>query len=1049
MTPINIKDFSKNKLSFSLPSFLDIQFQSWEKLWEEGIDEAFSEVFPIRDYSGKHYKLDYLGHELGEAKYENYLKAKTKDDSYVAPFQIKLRLTDLNTKKSKIETIFLVDFPVLTERGTFIINGVEKVLISQIIRSPGILFTAGKKGAQKNFGALVVPERGSWLEFTTSRKGVIKVKINRRRKITATTLLKALGGFDNKELKKMFKKVDSGSTSYIEKTLEKDPTTNDKEALVEIYRRLRPGKGATLEASEDFVKNMFFNFSRYDLGKVGRWKIGQRLENRETPDKITHDDRVLKTEDLVEAMKEIIRLNNDPKAEEDQVDHLGNRRVRSLNELLQTEVRRGVARIRKFAQDRMSTVNKENATPSHLVNPRPFASVIQKFFNTSSFAQFMDNDNPLSELEHKRRISATGPGGLTRERAGFEARDVQSSHYGRLCPLQTPEGKNVGLTTHLTTVARPGPYGFLQTPYFRVKNGKVTDEIVYLEAHEEEKYKITHAGVPIDEKGKIIPKTVEARYQEEPMEVDRKEIDFIDVTSTQTISVAASLIPFLKNDDAVRAMMGSNMQRQAVPLINPDVPLVLTGMEKKVARESHQVTIAEKSGKVKEIDGKKIKVGDQEYELCNFLQGNQYTCFHERPQVEKGQKIKKGQVLSDGSAIKNGRLSLGKNLLVAFMPFEGMNYEDAIVVSERVAKRDDLTSVHIEDFSVEVRDTKLGPEQTTSDIPNVSSDRLKDLDEEGIVRIGAKVGPNDILVGKISPKGKVELSAEERLVKAIFGEKAKEVKDTSLTMPHGKFGKVIGVQVFSREQGDHLNAGVIKKIKIQLAQLRKIEVGDKIAGRHGNKGVISHILPEEEMPFLEDGRPVDVILNPLGVISRMNLGQLLETHLGWAAGELGYHAVTPALGGASVEEIKDELEKAGLPRSGKTTLYDGKTGEKIPRPVTVGKMYIIKLHHMVKDKIHMRSTGTYSLITQQPLGGKAQFGGQRFGEMEVWALEGYGSAYTLQEMLTIKSDDVKGRAEAYESILKGEPIQDWYRPASFNLLINELKALGLEIELEY
>lgn len=1049
MTNITTKDFSKSNLSFSIPNFLSVQFESWENLWEEGIGQAFEEVFPIYDYSRKQFKLEYLGYELDEPKYSHYLKAKVKDDSHTAPFHIKLKLVDLDTKKSNTETVFLVDFPILTDRGTFIINGVEKILISQIIRSPGVLFTAEEKAAQKRFGALIIPERGSWLEFSTTKKGVLKVKINRRRKITATTLIKALSKTDDKGIKEMFEDADTGSTSYIDNSLEQDVAADYEQALIEIYRRLRPGKGATLEAAQDFVEDMFFNFSRYDLGKVGRWKIRQRLSARDNDKEIIQENRVLDPEDVIETIKEMIRLNNDSQAEPDQVDHLGNRRVRNLNELLQAEVRRGVARIRKFAQDRMSTADKGKASPSQFVNPRPFSAVIQKFFNTSSFAQFMDSDNPLSELEHKRRVSATGPGGLTRERAGFEARDVQSSHYGRICPIQTPEGKNVGLTTHLTTVAKLGPYGFLKTPYYKVEKGKVTDEVVYLRAHEEEQYKITHAGVPIDKKDKIIPRIVGARYQENPMEIKRKEIDFIDVSVNQTISVAASLIPFLRNDDANRAMMGCNMQRQAVPLINPDVPLVGTGMEQKVARESRQVAIAEKGGRVEEVDGGHLKVGDKEYDLCNFLQGNQYTAFHERPRVKKGQKVEAGEILTDGPAIKEGILSLGKNVLVAFMPFRGMNYEDAIIISERLAKKNAFTSVHIEDFTAEVRNAKLGPEQTTADIPNVSAERLKDLDEHGVIRIGATVGPNDILVGKISPKGKVELTAEERLIKAIFGEKAEEVKDTSLTMPHGKHGKVIGVQVFSRSQGDRLEAGVIKKIKVQVAQLRKVEVGDKIAGRHGNKGVISHILPEEEMPFLEDGTPVDVILNPLGVISRMNPGQLLETHLGWAADKLGYVALTPALGGADVEDIKEELEKADLPINGKTTVYDGRTGKKIPRPVTVGQMYIIKLHHMVKDKIHMRSTGTYSLITQQPLGGKAQFGGQRFGEMEVWALEGYGAAYTLQEMLTIKSDDVKGRAEAYESILKGEPIEHWYRPASFNLLMNELKSLGLEIQLEY
>jgi DNA-directed RNA polymerase subunit beta len=775
---------------------------------------------------------------------------------------------------------------------------------------------------------------------------------------------------------------------------------------------------------------------------------------------ISKEERMLRIEDIVEVVKEVIRLNNDPTAKADQVDHLGNRRVRTLSELLQNRMRVGLMRMERIIKDKMSTLETDTITPIQLINPRPLMAVIKEFYTSSQFSQFMDNENPLAELEHKRRLTTTGPGGLTRERAGFEVRDVQPSHYGRICPIETPEGPNVGLVGHLASFAKINPYGFIETPYFKVKNGKVTDEIVYLSAQEEERNNIAPASVPLSESGKILPEIppdkVEARVKGEPAEIEISKIDYIDVSSKQFISVAASLIPFLQNDDASRALMGSNMQRQAVPLLRPEAPLVGTGTERNVARDSGQGILARANGVIKEVDAQHVKVEyeekgkkfEEDYELQTFVRTNQYSCFHQKPIVQKGERVKKGDVLVDGAAISHGRLALGRNILVCFLPLRGGGFEDSITISEKLVREDEFTSIHIEDFTCDVRETKLGPEVTTSDIPNVGEEKLKDLDEEGVVRVGAEVGPNDILVGKISPKGEAELTPEERLLRAIFGDKAKDVKDSSLRMEHGKKGKVTNVKIFSRELGHKLEPGVLKKIQVEIAETRKAKVGDKLVGRHGNKGVVSKILPEAEMPFLADGTPIDLVLSPLSVPSRMNLGQILETHLGWAAHKLNYITISPALLGANKEDVKRELKEAGLPESGQVTVYDGKTGQPFPRPITVGYMYIMKLIHMVDDKVHARSIGPYSLITQQPLGGKAQFGGQRFGEMEVWALEGYGVAHTLQEMLTIKSDDVAGRAATYEAILKGEPIRNPNIPASFNLLVAELKSLGMAVEVK-
>lgn len=1051
---MKIKNFSKSKLSFPLPSLISLQKESWEWFWNHSLKELLEEIFPIQDYTKKQFELTFKDYKLGKPKYKDGLEARKNNDSYDAPLRVKATLRNLKTDKTKEQEVFLTDFPLMTEKGTFVVNGVERVVISQLIRSPGVFFTAKSSQGRNLFGAKVIPSRGAWLEFETESSGFIAVRINRERKVAATTLLRVFGLKDDKEINKRFKNIDKGKIKYIEKTLKRDNAHNQPEAFVEIYRKLRPGDLAGPDAAKELIWNMFCNFQRYDLSKVGRWKMSQRLPElkMQKNQEIKEEDRVLKGEDLIAVIAEIIRLNNDSLARPDQIDHLGNRRIRTLHEILQNRLRVGFMRMERIVRDKMSTLEASTLTPSQVVNPRPVMAVLQEFFGSSQLSQFMDNENPLSELEHKRRLTATGPGGLTRERAGFEVRDVQPSHYGRICPIQTPEGQNVGLINHLSCFTRINPYGFLETPYFRVKNGKVGQEACYMTADEEEKYNITHAGVKMDKNGNILDKEVEARKKGEPTLIKREEIDFIDVSSKQPISVATALIPFLQNDDAGRALMGSNMQRQSVPLIRPQAPLVGTGVERNVARDSGEEILAPEDGKVISVDASHIKFKSKKkeitYNLRTFVRGNQYTCFHQRPRVIKGQKVKKGEVLADGTAIDKGRLALGRNILVAFLPLRGGNFEDAVCISEKLVKDDVFTSLHIEDFTCDVRETKLGPELTTCDIPNIGEEKLKDLDEEGIIRIGAEVGPGDILVGKISPKGETGLTAEERLLRAIFGEKAKDIKDSSLKVEHGKKGRVISVKIFSREKGDKLEPGVLKRIKVEVAQIRKIKVGDKVAGRHGNKGVISKILPEEEMPFLEDGTPIDIVLNPMGVVSRMNIGQILETHLGLAAQKLGYLAISPALLGANEQDIKEELKKAGFPESGQVTLYDGKTGEAFPREVTIGYIYMMKLIHMVEDKIHMRSIGPYSLITQQPLGGKSQFGGQRFGEMEVWSLEGHGAAYTLQEMLTIKSDDIQGRGAAYESILKGEPIKNLNVPASFNLLALELKSLVIGVEIK-
>jgi DNA-directed RNA polymerase subunit beta len=1037
------KNYPKHLLP--LPNLVEIQLNSYNQFLKKGLRELFDEISPIRDYGGKDLALYFGDYYLDEPKCDE-LKAKKNGLSYEAPLRVKIKLVNKKTNETKEQEVFLTDLPLITPRGTFILNGVERVVISQLIRSAGVFFTTNYIKGRKLHGAKIIPNRGAWLEFETEYNGCIMVRIDRKRKIPATALLRIFGLIKEEDILKEFKDVDNGEIQFMKTTLDRDHSKTQDDAWIEIYKRIRPGDLAAVDNARQLIENMFNNFERYDLSEVGRYKLNQRIGIKTTLGK---DYRILRKEDLVLIIKEIIKLNNNPEITGDDIDHLGNRRVRALGELLENKMRVGLSRIERIIRDRMSTLDIYNLLPGQLINSRPLMAMVKEFFTSSQLSQFMNQINPLSELEHKRRLSAMGPGGLTKERAGFEVRDVHPSHYGRICPIETPEGPNIGLVGHLASYARINSYGFIETPYRKVKKGLVTNEIVYLDAFEEEKYNIAHAGVSLDDNKYIKDKRAEARIHGEPGIVDRDKIDLIDVSPYQCISIATALIPFVEHDDSNRALMGSNMQRQAVPLVNPQAPLVGTGIETKAAKDSGQVSVAEEDGIIKEVDASHIVIAShgrtKYYHLHNFLRSNDYTCITQRPTVEKNQRVKRGDVLADSSSTDDGELALGRNVLVAFMSWSGANFEDAIIVSEKLIKEDVFSSIHIEEFPCEVRDTKLGPETTTSDIPNVGENRLKDLDEEGIIRVGAEVDQEDILVGKISPKGESDLTAEERLLRAIFGDKARDIKDTSLRLPHGKRGRVVGIKIFSRDKGDKLTAGVIKAIQVEIAQFRKVAVGDKLAGRHGNKGVISKVLPEEDMPHLADGTPVDIILNPLGVASRMNIGQILETHLGWAAHKLSYRTYSPPFSGLTEEEIKEELKKAGLPETGKVVLYDGRNGERFIQPVTVGYIYIMKLNHLVEDKIHMRSIGPYSLITQQPLGGKAQFGGQRFGEMEVWALEGYGAAFTLQEMLTIKSDDVVGRANAYDSIIKGRPIHNPNIPSSFNVLVSELKSLGFSV----
>ncbi len=1026
------------------PDFIEIQYRSFEWFLEKGLKELFDEISPISDHTGEELELHFLKYKFDNPKYTE-IQAQEKDQTYEAPLRATVKLINKRTKDVKTQEVYLGDFPIMTRHGTFIINGVERVIISQLIRSPGAYYSVRVVRGKRFFGAKLIPNRGSWLEFATESSGFIGVKIDRKHKAPITQLLRIFGLETDDEIRKAFADVDTGKVQHIDVTLQKDSAKEVDDAFVALYKALRPGDVASVENARALIEPIFTRADRYDLGNVGRFKLNQRLDLN--PKK---QGGTLDLEDIIAVIKEIVRLNNDPNAEPDDIDHLGNRRIRAVGELIQLRLRVGFARLRRAVQDTMSVVERKGLQPSQLINYKILTSVVRSFFASSQLSQFMDQANPLAELEHKRRLSALGPGGLTRERAGFEVRDVHSSYYGRICPIQTPEGPNIGLVNYLATYARLNELGFIETSYFKVKKGVVTREVVWLDAFTEQQYKITQADLLLDAKGKIKEKEVPARLRSEVGTFAREEIDFMDVSPNQLLSVSASLIPFLEHDDANRALMGSNMQRQAVPSIQPQAPLVSTGLEEQVVFDSKLAVFSDVDGTISSVDGNEVVVKTSSgktvpYPLIKFKRSNDSTCISQRPVVKIGQSVKKRTLLADGPATEDGILALGQNLLVAFMPWEGLNFEDAILISERVAQRDAFSSIHIETYTCSVRDTKLGPEITTPDIPNVSEEKLRNLDEEGIIRIGAEVRENDILVGKISPKGESELTPEERLLRAIFGEKARDIKDTSLTLPHGKQGRVIGIKIFSRDEGDRLEPGIITKIQVEVAQLRRIKAGDKLAGRHGNKGVISKIRPVEDMPFLEDGTPVDVVLNPLGVISRMNLGQILETHLGYAASKLGYRAIVPNFVGASDDDIQNELKAAGLSNTGKVTLFHGLTGQKLPEPVTVGYIYIMKLHHLVEDKIHMRSTGPYSLITQQPLGGKAQLGGQRFGEMEVWALEAYGAAHTLQEMLTIKSDDILGRSSAFEAIIRGQRIKKPMTPASFNVLVNELKALGLSI----
>ena len=1104
-----------------IPNLIELQLDSFRWFVDQGLRELLDEISPIQDFTGKVMELHFLDYRFGEPKYSE-LECRQQDRTFSKPLYVDVELV-LKDPERAGETlrqqVYFGDFPYMTEQGTFIINGAERVVVSQLVRSPGVYYTKTEDPTTGRdlYAAKVIPNRGAWLEFETGPRQQLYVKVDRKRKLEATKLLRAVGR-DPDQVRRddweqseriidLFGTVDKDrDAQYIASTLERDNTSTRHEALIEVYKKLRPGDPPTGDNAEKLVDSLFFNFRRYDLGRVGRYKFNKKL--RDVADRMgleLTDSRTITREDIAAIVGRLIELNNGLGAPDD-IDHLGNRRIRANGELIQNAFRIGLLRMERVVKERMTIQEIEKATPNALINIRPVVAAMKEFFGGSQLSQFMDQTNPLAELTSKRRLSALGPGGLSRERAGFDVRDVHHSHYGRICPIETPEGPNIGLIGSLATYGRINQYGFIETPYRRVKRSVawdepgienleagtdvvtkggevvlkagerftpaavdvlkrqkaqafpirpfVTDEIVYLPADEEEEYYVAQANARLDDEGHFLAARVPSRYRDAFPEARPEQIDYMDVSPKQVVSVATALIPFLEHDDANRALMGSNMQRQAVPLLEPESPIVGTGMEERAARDSGQVVVARRPGTVLSVTADMVRVepdGDgvslDEYRLDKFVRSNQGTCINQRPIVDVGARVEAGQVLADSSSTDRGELALGRNILAAFMSWEGGNYEDAIVISDRLVREDLFTSIHIEKHEIEARDTKLGPEEITRDIPNVGEESLKDLDEDGIVYIGAEVQPGDILVGKITPKGETELTAEERLLRAIFGEKAREVKDSSLRLPHGERGKVVDVREFSRDNGDELLPGVNRLIRVSVAQKRKISVGDKMAGRHGNKGVIAKILPQEDMPFLPDGTPVDIILNPLGVPSRMNIGQILETHLGWALHEQGEKAATAVFDGASESQIQEELAAAGLPHSGKTMLHDGRTGDPFDREITVGYIYMLKLHHLVEDKIHARSTGPYSLITQQPLGGKAQFGGQRFGEMEVWALEAYGAANILQELLTVKSDDVVGRVQTYEAIVKGEDIQAPGVPESFKVLIKELQSLGLNVEI--
>ena len=1144
--------YSRINEVLDLPDLIEVQKSSYEWFLKEGLREVFDDISPIQDYTGN-LILEFVDYHLSDDPKYSEDEARERDASYSAPLKVKVRLINKETGEVKEQEVFMGDFPLMTEKGTFIINGAERVVVSQLVRSPGVYFSEEiDKGGKRLYSASVIPNRGAWLEYESDSNDIVYVRIDRTRKLAITTLLRALGFNSNAEIIELL-----GETEQILKTLEKDNTNTEEEALIEIYKRLRPGEPPTVENAKSLLGNLFFEPKRYDLAKVGRYKFNKKLAlyNRITGRKAAEDIKDLETGELFVSkgekitrekaikiensginqvdieldngkivrvvgnhfvsqeafdlpfsleelglkekvyypvMKELVETYEDPEelkeaikerirdispkhilkediiasinyefnlfdgvGSTDDIDHLGNRRLRSVGELLQNQFRIGLSRMERVVRERMTIQDIDVATPQALINIRPVVAAIKEFFGSSQLSQFMDQTNPLAELTHKRRMSALGPGGLSRDRAGVEVRDVHHSHYGRMCPIETPEGPNIGLITSLTTYARINEYGFLEAPYRKVdkERGVVLDEIEYLTADMEDEFIIAQSNEPLDEESRFVNKRIIARGKDGAIDIyPSSEIDYMDVSPKQIVSVGTAMIPFLENDDANRALMGANMQRQAVPLLKAEAPIVGTGIEYKAARDSGVVVIAKNSGTVVKVSSDEILVKRDEdgqidrYKLLKFKRSNQGTTINQRPIVKKGERVEKDEVIADGPSTELGEIALGKNLLVAFMTWEGYNYEDAILISEELVIDDTLTSIHIEEYESEARDTKLGPEEITRDIPNVGEDMLKDLDEQGIVRIGAEVKSGDILVGKVTPKGETELTAEERLLRAIFGEKAREVRDTSLRVPHGESGIVVDVKIFSRENGDELSPGVNQMVRVYVATKRKISVGDKMCGRHGNKGVISRILPVEDMPYLPDGTPIQIVLNPLGVPSRMNLGQVLEVHLGLAAKKLGWHVATPVFDGATDDDIIEALKMAGYPESGKLWLRDGRTGEYLNNPVTVGYMYMLKLHHLVDDKIHARSTGPYSLVTQQPLGGKAQFGGQRFGEMEVWALEAYGAAHTLQEILTVKSDDVVGRVKTYEAIVKGENIPEPGVPESFKVLIKELQSLALDVK---
>jgi len=1031
--------FAKIDDAMELPNLIHTQLNSYQWFLEQGLKEVFDEISPIEDFS-ENLVLEFVGYHLEEAKY-TVQECRDRDDTYSAPLQVKVRLINKETGEVKEQEVFMGDFPLMTDKGTFIINGAERVVVNQLVRSSGVYFDDERtKDGRRLINGSIIPNRGAWIEFEYDKKRIISVRVDRKRKMPSSILFRALGYGSDEEIIDLL-----GDSKVIMDTLDRDSTDSQDEALIDLYKKLRPGEPPTVDSAKSLIESLFFDPKRYDLAAVGRYKINKKLGLD-----IDEDKKYLDEKDIIETVRYMVRLvHEEEDAYIDDIDHLGNRRLKTVGELLQNQFRIGLSRMERVVRERMTIQDIDVVTPQALMNTRPVVAAIQEFFGSSQLSQFMDQTNPMSELTHKRRLSALGPGGLSRERAGFDVRDVHHSHYGRICPIETPEGPNIGLIGSMGTYAMTNKFGFLMTPYRRIVDGKATGDIDYLTADEEDQNIVAQANTKLNEDGELVNDEVVARHRGDILEVSPERVDYMDVSTKQLVGVSAAMIPFLENDDANRALMGANMQRQAVPLLKTEAPIVATGIEHKAAKDSGVVVIAENGGTVKKVTSSKIVIENEDgnvdkYNLMKFKRSNQGSCMNQTPIVSEGQEIEDGDIIADGPSTEMGEMALGRNSLIAFMPWEGYNYEDAILISEKLVKEDAFTSIHIEEHEAEARDTKLGPEEITRDIPNVSESSLKDLDDRGIIRVGAEVKEGDILVGKVTPKGETELSAEERLLRAIFGEKAREVRDTSLKVPHGEEGIVVDVKVFSRDQGDELKPGVNKLVRVYIANKRKIAVGDKMAGRHGNKGVISRILPEEDMPFMENGDPVEIVLNPLGVPSRMNIGQVLETHLGMAAKALGLHVETPVFNGALEEEVEEYLEKADLKRNGKMTLYDGRTGEAFDHDITVGYMYILKLHHLVDDKIHARSTGPYSLVTQQPLGGKAQFGGQRFGEMEVWALEAYGAAYSLQEMLTVKSDDVIGRVKTYESIVKGEEVPPPGVPESFKVLIKEMQSLGLD-----